>query len=338
MMKKISFAIIGTNFISDKFAEAAKLSKKTELSAVYSRKIDTGTHFASKHGIKKVYTDLSEMLDDRSIDAVYIASPHICHAEQTVMALKSGKGVLCEKMIAADLDGFLLQKAALEEVGGVLLEAMRPDFDPALEIIKKSLPRLGKLRRAVFEYCQYSSRYDRFKSGEVLNAFDPKMKNTALADIGIYPLHVCLNLFGSPRSVRADSVFLHNGFEGMGSIMLSYEGMTANVIYSKITESVNPSVIEGELGSITVDKLNAPTKITLSLRGEESIALDYSPIPNNMLYEIDAFCDMMGGVLSFKPYLAVSEMAMRVVDKVYRLTGADKHFVTDLPPCIPPEN
>ena len=325
-MKKARIAAVGTNFISDRFAEAAALSKKGELVAIYSRKFDTGADFAQRHGLKKVYCDYDEMLADGEIDAVYIASPHIAHARQTVAALDAGKHVLCEKMIAADLDGFLLQKEAMQRSGRVLLEAMRPDFDPALDIIRDAISRLGKIRRATFEYCQYSSRYDRFKSGEVLNAFDPKMKNTALADIGIYPLHVCVALFGAPSSLTARSVFLENGFEGMGEISLSYPDMMASVIYSKITESVNPSVIEGELGSLTFDKINAPSEIKLTLRGEKPVSLKYEPLPNNMVYEIDAFCDMVGGVSSFLPYFDVTEKTMHIVDEVYQKVGITKYF------------
>ena len=325
-MRKLRFAVVGTNFISDRFCEAAALSKKAEVVAVYSRKLDTGAAFASKHGLKKVYTDYAEMLNDDNIDAVYVASPHIAHAAQTVSALDAGKHVLCEKMIAADLDGFLSQKAAAKRSGKVLLEAMRPDFDPAIEIIKSALPSLGKIRRVHLEYCQYSSRYDRFKAGEVLNAFDPTMKNTALADIGIYPLHVCTLLFGAPSSVGARSLFLENGFEAMGNITLSYGDMLASIVYSKITDSVTPSVIEGELGSITFDKLNAPTEIKIKLRGSDWQTLDYTPIENNMLYEIDAFTDMVGGVLSSTPYITATESAMRVVDEVYNSVGILKYF------------
>lgn len=325
-MRKIRFAIVGTNFISDRFREAAALSEKAEVTAVYSRKFDTGATFAEKHGLNKVYTDYEEMLKDENIDAVYIASPHIAHAHQAVLALDAGKNVLCEKMIAADLDGFLMQKAAAKRSGKVLLEAMRPDFDPAIEIIKSALPRLGKIRRVHLEYCQYSSRYDRFKAGEVLNAFDPKMKNTALADIGIYPLHICTLLFGAPEGVKSNSVFLENGFEGMGNILLNYGEMSANIVYSKITDSTTPSVIEGELGSITFDKLNAPTEIKIKMRAGGWQTLEYTPIQNNMLYEIDAFADMVGGVLNSAPYLAATEAAMRVVDAVYKEQGISKYF------------
>lgn len=326
MSGKIRFATVGTNFISDRFAEALALSDGAELAAVYSRKFDTGAAFAQKYGVKTVYTDYMTLLGDEGIDAVYIASPNVCHSEQASLALESGKHVLCEKAIASDLPGFLRQRRAQERSGRVLLEAMRPDFDPALEVIRSAMSRIGRIRRVKLEYCQYSSRYDRFKRGEVLNAFDPKLKNSALADIGIYPLHACIALFGAPSAVDAHSLFLDNGFEGMGNIYLSYSGMSANIIYSKITDSVNPSVIEGEDGSVTFDKINSPSKIILHMRGAEPAVLDYSPVPNNMIYEIDAFCKAIGGELDFGRYLDISEETLRIIDAAYRMTGADKYF------------
>ena len=74
-MTKIRFAIVGTNFISDRFAEAVKTSGCAEIVAVFSRKLNTGRHFADKYGIKKVFCDYTAMLSDGDIDAVYIASP-----------------------------------------------------------------------------------------------------------------------------------------------------------------------------------------------------------------------------------------------------------------------
>ena len=86
------------------------------------------------------------------------------------------------------------------------------------------------------------------------------------------------------------------------------------------------NVIEGENGSLTFDKLNAPTEIKLKMRGEEWQTLDYTPIENNMVYEIDAFADMVGGVLSSLPFITATECAMRVVDEVYRTRKISKYF------------
>ena len=150
----------GTNFISDDFCEAAALVPGAELSAVYSRKQETGDAFAARHGIPQVYTDYDEFLDS-GLDAVYVASPNFAHCAQTLKALNHKKHVLCEKVMAVNEQEVRSMIDCARQNNVVLLEAMRPDFDPAYDLIEQNLPRIGKLRRATFEFCQYSSRYDR---------------------------------------------------------------------------------------------------------------------------------------------------------------------------------
>lgn len=316
----MKFGVIGTNFISDRFAEAASVVEGAEITAVYSRAEETGEAFAKRHGIEKVYTSLEQMLEEGGIDAVYVASPTLLHKEHSILAMKAGCDVLCEKMIATDYESFLEMKAVAEKCGAVLIEAMRPDFDPAIKTFAEALPLIGRVRRASFEYCQYSSRYDRFLSGIMTNAFDPTLKNSALSDIGIYPLHLCVSLFGEPKELVSKSVYLDGGFEGLGSVILNYGDMLATVTYSKITESIAPTVIDGELGSITLDKINAPKEITLRLRGQEPRAIPISTCENNMTYEIEEFMRLKE-IRDSSHYLSVTEKTMRLVDKIYSSSG-----------------
>jgi len=319
-MKNLRIGIVGTNFISDWFYEAARDASGVQVEAVYSRKLDTGEAFAKKHGINSVYTNYDDMLSSGIIDAVYVASPTICHKEHTIKALRAGIAVLCEKMIAESYISFLEMKSESERSGIVLLEAMRPEFDPAYEVLRGALPRVGKIRRVALEFCQYSSRYDKFRAGIVENAFNPSLKNSALADIGIYPLHICISLFGAPKTVRSSSVKLENGFEGAGSAVLGYEDMIAEISYSKIFDSVNPSSIAGEDGTILIDKLVNPSEIILVKRGGEREVLFSRSLLSNMIYEIRAFREMVLGLSDFKPYLELSESVMRVVDDIYRIS------------------
>jgi predicted dehydrogenase len=239
--------------------------------------------------------------------------------------MRAGKDVLCEKMLAADLSDFEKMKKTASETGRVLLEAMRPAHDPAYNTVREYISRLGKLRRASLEFCQYSSRYDAFLEGKLTNAFDPSMKNSSLSDIGIYPLHAAIMLFGEPIDVISRSVFLENGFEGEGIITLDYGDMLASVIYSKITASVTPSVIEGERGSLTIDKISAPRELVFHSRGDvERIMLDTDE--NNMTYEIRAFVDMVNGKISSAQYLETTETAQKIVDKIYKSEGISDKF------------
>lgn len=312
----MKIAIVGTNFISDNFCVAASRVDGVEICAVYSRKLDTGRTFATKYGINKVYDNYSEMLCDRDLDAVYVASPNLLHPTHTIAALEHDKHVLCEKMLAPTYCEYLGMKETSERTGMVLMEAMRPTHDPFYRVLKEVLPRIGNVRRAHLEFCQYSSRYDRFKSGILTNAFDPSMKNSALADIGIYPVSVALMLFGEPTASVGSSVFLSNGFEGAGNIILSYPDKCVSIAYSKISDSTTPSVIEGELGSIHIDKLSAPTRLTLIMRGEPAEIIPTEYCDNNMIYEITAFRDAVSGILDTAPYTALSDSVMRLCDKI----------------------
>ena len=194
----LKIGIIGTNFISDDFCDAAAQVDGIELYAVYSRSADTGNHFAERHNIPTVFTDYEQFLDS-PIDAVYVASPNFAHCSQSIKAMEKKKHVLCEKVMASNEQEALSMIECAKKNHVVLLEAMRPDFDPAFDMIKNALPRIGKIRRASFEFCQYSSRYDRFKDGIIENAFNPALGNAAVSDIGVYCIHSLVRLFTRQR-------------------------------------------------------------------------------------------------------------------------------------------
>ena len=316
----IRFGVVGTNFISDRFCNAVSASGCAEVTAVCSRDAERGRRFAERNGVGRGFTDYGGMLGS-DIDAVYIATPNSTHCEYTIAALKKGKHVLCEKPISTDHGEFIKMKRCAEENGRILLEAMRPAFDPARDILLEQMKKIGKIRRATLEFCQYSSRYDRFLQGDIQNAFDPSLSNAALMDIGVYPLHDCLMLFGEPDTVSAHSIFLSNGFEGEGIVTLGYPEMIAEIVYSKITDSVTPSVIQGELGSILLDKISGPRSIRLLMRGGEAREVPYSPEENNMVYEIREFCRMAGGLPGRYDYLAVTDMQMRILDRIRSEAG-----------------
>lgn len=324
----LKIGMIGTNFISDDFCEAAAQVPGAELFAVYSRKQETGDAFAAKHNIPRVYTDYDEFLDS-GLDAVYVASPNFAHCSQTLKALAHKKHVLCEKVMAVNEQEVRSMIDCARQNNVVLLEAMRPDFDPAYDLIEQNLPRIGKLRRATFEFCQYSSRYDSFREGIIQNAFNPELGNAAVMDIGVYCIHSLVRLFGAPKNVKAFSTKLSNGFDGSGIVLLEYEDMTAEAVYSKIAVSVNPSVLQGEDGSIMIDYISKPESVSLRLResARDTLAggaiekLPYTPVKNNMIFEIQEFLKLVEKKEADHKYLKHSLDTIRVLDEVRRQTG-----------------
>ena len=324
----LKIGMIGTNFISDDFCAAAAQVPGAELSAVYSRKQETGDAFAARHGIPQVYTDYDEFLDS-GLDAVYVASPNFAHCAQTLKALNHKKHVLCEKVMAVNEQEVRSMINCARQNNVVLLEAMRPDFDPAYDLIEQNLPRIGKLRRATFEFCQYSSRYDSFREGIIQNAFNPELGNAAVMDIGVYCIHSLVRLFGAPKNVKAFSTKLSNGFDGSGIVLMEYEDMTAEAVYSKIAVSVTPSVLQGEDGSIMIDYISKPESVSLRLResardtltGGTIEKLPYTPAKNNMIFEIQEFLKLIEKKEVDHKYLKYSLGTIRVLDEVRRQTG-----------------
>ena len=315
---KVRIGIVGSSMIAHKFAAAARESLACELSAVYSRSVETGRTFAEQEKIKRVETDLDAFLASPDIDAVYIASPNALHERQARLALTAGKHVLLEKPTVPSVAEYLDLAKMADERNLVFMEAMRPLHNPLFSILRDAICQLGVLRRVDFEYCQYSSRYDRFRAGELPNAFDPSLSNAALMDIGVYPIALLVALFGLPDEVKSESIFLENGFEGAGEVICRYPGMLATVSYSKITDSVSPSVITGERGSLLIDRVNGASRITLRLRGESERDLRYLPKENDRVYEIVDFCRAGRGEKLDFPFSEYSLATVKMLELVRR--------------------
>ena len=323
MADKLKFGVIGTNFISHTFAEAAEASGEAEVFAVCSRKRETGILFADKHKIphSRVYTSFEEF-SESGIDAVYVASPNKFHCEQSLFFLKRNIPVLCEKPAASDLDEYRLMRRTSEECGTVLMEGMRQAHDPAWRVIRGAIPEIGRIRHAAFEFCQYSSRYGKYLAGEKTNTFDPSLSNAAIMDIGVYPLHCLVMLFGEPLSASANSVFLDNGFEASGEVTLAYGGFTASALYSKVYDSPRPSAIFGEDGVILINKLSVPSEAILIRLGEEPEKLPVMPVvPNNMVWEIKDFAELVRIGKVGHDFADNTEAVMKILDKARAAAG-----------------
>ncbi|MBR6513387.1 MAG: Gfo/Idh/MocA family oxidoreductase [Clostridia bacterium] len=291
----INLAVIGRNFVVDEMLEATRLFSEINLCAIYSRNEDTGRAYADKWGFDKVYTDLDMMAQDKDIDAVYIASPNYAHEEQAVKMLKAGKHVLCEKPMHKSYEGALNMVNTAKEKGVVFMEAMMSAHVPGTYKIMELLPKIGKVRRVNLSFCQYSSRYDKFKNGIVENAFDPTLWNGSFMDLGVYPVSLMLQLFGEPDDFISKAVFLPHSIDGQGTMICSYPDMTATLMWSKITQDALPSEIQGEGGSIIIDKVSKPTEITLVMRDTTRSVYETLSGKPVMYYELRDFLRQIVG-------------------------------------------
>jgi predicted dehydrogenase len=285
--------IIGTNFIAEKFLKHAVLESSFKLNAIYSRTEERARDFSEKYGISNIFIDLEQMAISDKIDAVYIASPNSFHAEQAKLMLKHGKHVLCEKAVTSN-------KRELEEIieiakenNCVFMEAMITTMLPNFKSMQDNLHKLGAIRRYFASYCQYSSRYDAYKAGLKVNTFEPEFSNGSIMDIGVYCLHPLVKLFGEPLKIQANSLLLPSGVDGQGSIILTYKDLEGIIIHSKIGNSFLPSEIQGELGSMVIDRINMPQKIVIHYKDGSIEDISVEQKTEVMYYELHEFITLI---------------------------------------------
>jgi scyllo-inositol 2-dehydrogenase (NADP+) len=289
----VRFGVVGTNWITDQFIEAAKHVNNFELTAVYSRTNEKAEEFAKKYGITKYFTNLEELAACEDVDAVYIATPNSYHEEQSILFLNNGKHVLCEKPLAANSNEVKRMFQAAKQNNVVLMEAMKSTLLPSFSVIQKHLHKIGPIRRYFANYCQYSSRYDKYKEGIILNAFNPKFANGSLMDLGVYCLYPLVTLFGAPKEIKATAVMLESGVDGQGSILLKYEDKDAVIMYSKITNSHLPSEIQGEIGRMVIDKIHTPENVEIHYNDGTIENLTFEQSFPTMYYEAKEFIDLI---------------------------------------------
>ena len=143
----IRFAVIGTNWITRQFVEAAHESGKYKLTAVYSRSLEQAQHFANDFSVEHLFTSLEAMAESDAIDAVYIASPNSLHFSQTQLFLSHKIHVICEKPLASNQAEVDAAIACARENQVVLFEAFKTAYLPNFHLLRQALPKVGKLRK-----------------------------------------------------------------------------------------------------------------------------------------------------------------------------------------------
>ncbi|MNZ83318.1 hypothetical protein D3C78_1020410 [compost metagenome] len=175
----------------------------------------------------------------------------------------------------------------------VLFEAFKSAHLPNFLILQQALPKIGKLRKAFINYCQYSSRYPRYLAGENPNTFNPHFSNGSIMDIGYYCVASTVALFGAPQTVLASATLLDTGVDAHGSVCLNYGDFDVVISHSKVSNSDIPSEIQGEEGTLVIEKISEAQGVVLTPRGENSQVLTQPQHINTMLYEAQVFAELV---------------------------------------------
>ena len=261
----MKLGIIGTGKIVEDALFAIEPVSQIELKAIFAREHSRkkAEDFAARYKISDVYTDYDELLEKADVDTVYIGLINSVHYEYAKKALLKDKNVILEKPFAGTYDeaAELINLARSRKL--FVFEAITVLHNEVIKKMQEALSKLGTIRMFLANYSQYSSRYDRYISGDVDHSFDPAFLGGALRDINVYNIHYAVTLFGQPKKVQYYPNLGFNGIDTSGTLIMEYDGFSAVCTGAKDSDSPCFVSIQGEKGFMKIDgKPNVAPNLT----------------------------------------------------------------------------
>jgi predicted dehydrogenase len=261
-VKNFNWGIIGTGGIARAFATDIQHLDGHIVGAVGSRTLNNATGFSNKFG-GVAYGSYEELVQDPSIDAVYVATPHPAHKENVIAALNAGKPVLCEKPFAVNARQAQEMVDAAVENNVALMEAMwsrfLPHYAQVREIIASGI--LGKILTIHADHGQ------RLADQNIPRLVEPSLAGGALLDLGIYPVSFAHMILGNPTKITASGVLTEKGVDGQASMIFDYaDGAQAVLNTTMIEQTPCRAVVAGSNGWLEIDRVfYTPTNMRVTL-------------------------------------------------------------------------
>lgn len=249
-MTKTRWGILGTGSIATKFALGLRAAGNAELAAIGSRSEETASAFAKEHGAARAHASYSELAKDPGVDAIYIATPHILHRENTLTCIAEGKAVLCEKPFAMNVREGEEMVAAARSADTFLCEAMWTRFLPGTRRVRELIASgaIGEPRQL---NCDFGFRTD---FDPLSRLFNPALGGGALLDVGIYCVAYAHMVFGSaPAEIQSAAHLGETGVDEQSAYLFRYKsGAIAQLSSATRTQTSHKATISGTEGSIEI--------------------------------------------------------------------------------------
>lgn len=256
----LRIGIVGAGWIAEKAAITLNGLDTCEAYAIASRSLEKAEAFAEKWKMKKAYGSYSELIADKDVDLMYVATPHSHHYDVTREALMAGKPCLVEKAFMANHRQAKAMVDLSRERKVFLAEAIWTRYQPVVKMVREliSSGRIGT-PRLVTATLGYSM-------GDKPRIMRPDLCGGALLDLGVYALNF-VRMFFDADIVRMESqcVKSQTGMDltNAMSLVLS-DGVLCNLQSSAACVGDNIGVIAGTEGNLIIDNINNPQQITVN--------------------------------------------------------------------------
>ena len=333
-MKKIRFGVIGPGKIANLFCGDLVQSQKAELYAVASRSDKRAAEFAKKYGADKIYSDYEKLAEDKNIDVVYIATPHVFHKDISIMCMERGKAVLCEKPAAVNEVQMNEIAEAAKKNDVFFMEGMWTKCFPITRQLKAitDSQKMGKIRHIDANF-GVGSWDDSLIYDSSYRLFSPELAGGGILDIGIYPISLVSWLMGrAPEKITAAAKMTETGVDGDVIGILEYnDNCLAKVQCSICQETSETARIYFDEGKIEINRFYRPNHMEITYRDgtHEDIYDDYER--KNLygfLYEIDHVADCIRDGKKVSSYHSIDDSlnVVKIMDELRKQIGLKYPF------------
>ena len=324
MANAVRWGILGTGKIARAFAAALADVPGAVLAAVASRSLDKAQAFAGEFGeLNDIasFGSYQQLVNAEGIDLVYVATPHPQHAENALMALGAGKGVLVEKPFTMNLREAEQVVTLARTRRLFLMEAMWTRFLPAYAEVRRIIDsgEIGEVSQVVADFGFTAS------FGPEHRVFNPALGGGALLDLGIYPLSIAAALLGPVAEVKAQAQMGPTGVDVQTAFTLKHEGGGMSVCScSFLARTPCELTVSGTRGHVRMNTMfHRARSVTVTLDDGSTRTIDTPYIGNGYVHEaIEAQRCFLAG-LTESPAMRLDETLalMGVMDEIRRQVG-----------------
>lgn len=251
-MQKIKMGILAAGNIAKNMARTIIHMDQVEPYAVASRNYEKAEEFAAEYGFAKAFGSYEELVRDKEVELIYIASPHSHHYEHIKLCLEHGKHVLCEKSFTANAKQAEEVLTMAKERNLLLAEAMWVRYMPMVKTLKEILDSeiIGEISTVTANL--------HYVIDDVPRIVDPELAGGALLDVGVYTLTFASIVLGNHIwKTTAASVNTLTGVDAQTSITFAYPaGKMAVLNCGTMAISDRKGIIYGRKGYIIVENIN----------------------------------------------------------------------------------
>lgn len=319
-MKTIRWGILGLGKIANSFAKDLQQVTGSELYAVASRSQEKADEFGKNYNATKCYSSYEALAEDPQVDAVYIATPHVRHHDDTLLCLTNGKAVLCEKPFAMNL-AQVEEMISIAKANNVLLmEALWTRMMQHFKFVKEELEsgKYGAVKTLTADFC-FNADFN--PEGRLYNK---ELGGGSLLDIGIYPVFCALALLGNPENISAKAKIGKTGVDEETEMTFEYSSGTKAFLKSSIVQDTpTTATIICENGVLVLNsRFHQTDKVTAILNGIK-VEHDFAYTGKGYYFEIEHFADLIREGLKESPLMTYdfSRKLIKTLDDVREKIG-----------------